>query len=64
MARRKILRSVIKSAFDVFQIHREMVFGDTPIVRQNMFGRTPESFNPIKVNLPASTAHKDFCLIV
>src|SRR3989338_4604421 len=40
---------MIKSALHFFKIHREMIFGNTSIVVQNMFRKTPKSLNTVNV---------------
>jgi hypothetical protein len=47
----KILPTMIESRFNLFQVHREVILRDSPIVIQNVLGVTPESFNPIDMIL-------------
>ena len=44
---------MIESVFHLFKIHREVVFGNTPIVVQDMLGVTPKSLNAVNVILAA-----------
>jgi hypothetical protein len=44
---------MIEPVFNLFQVHREMIFRDSSIVIQNVLGIAPEPFNPIDVILGA-----------
>lgn len=57
---KQILLSVIKTILDFFEVHWKMIFRDTPVVIQDMFGVTPKSFDPIDMVLHAVSAHKAF----
>ena len=40
---------MIKPVFHFFKIHRKMILGNTAVIIQNMFGKTPKSFNAVNV---------------
>jgi len=40
---------MIESIFHLFKIHRKMVFGNPSVIVQNMFRKTPESFNAVNM---------------
>ena len=42
---------MIKSVFHFFKIHREVIFGNTPVIVENMLGIAPKPFNPVNVVL-------------
>ena len=44
---------MVEPVFDLFQVHREVIFRDSPIVIQDVLGVAPESFNPVDVILGA-----------
>src|SRR3989344_3164648 len=44
---------MIKPIFHLFKIHGKMVFGNTPVIVQNMLSVTPKSFNAVNVVLAA-----------
>ena len=52
---------MIKTIFHFFKIHRKMIFGNTPIVVQDMLGITPEPFNTVDVVL--ASIGKGFAVI-
>jgi len=42
---------MIESVLHLFKIHRKVVFGNTAIIVQRVFGVTPKSFNAVNVVL-------------
>jgi hypothetical protein len=44
---KEVLVSMIESKLYLFKIHRKMIFGNTPVVVQDMLGVTPKPFNAI-----------------
>lgn len=46
---KQILFPMVKSVLHFLKIHGKMVFGNTSVVVQNMFGKTPESLNAVNV---------------
>ena len=52
---------MIESVFHLFKIHREVIFGNTPIVVQDMLGVTPKSLNTVDVIL--ATIGKCFAVV-
>lgn len=47
----------MKAILNFFQIHREMIFGDPPIMIQDMFRITPKAFDPIDMSV-GSAGHQ------
>ncbi len=48
---------MVKPILDFFQVHREMILRDSPIVIKNMFGKTPKAFNAVDV-IPCATINE------
>lgn len=44
---------MVEAILDLFQVHREMIFGDAPIIVQDMLGKTPEALNAVDMVLAA-----------
>ena len=42
---------MIKPILDLFKIHRKVIFGNSPIIIQDMFSKTPKPFNAVNVIL-------------
>ena len=40
---------MIESVLHFFKVHRKVIFGNPPIIVENMFGKTPKPFNAIDV---------------
>ena len=40
---------MIKPVLDLFKIHRKMIFGNPSVIVQDVFGKTPKSFNAVDV---------------
>jgi len=47
----QVVVSVIESVVHFFKVHREMIFGNTAIIVQNMLRKTPKTFNAVDVIL-------------
>ena len=45
----KILVAMVVSVFHFFKIHREMIFGNTSIIVQDMFRKTPKALNAVNM---------------
>ena len=45
----QIVSPVVVSVLHFLKIHRKMIFGNSPVVVQDMFGKTPKSFNTVDV---------------
>ena len=41
----QIVLTVVESVLHFFKIHRKMIFGNPPVVVQDMLGKTPETLN-------------------
>ena len=52
----------MKAILNFLQIQREMIFGDAPILIQDMFRMTPKTFNAID-EVVCSLRHQGFCMI-
>ena len=46
---KQVLLAVIKTILDLFKIHGKVVFGNPSVIIQDMFSKTPESFNAVNV---------------
>ncbi len=44
---------MVEAVLHLLKIHRKVVFGNPAIIVQNMFGKTPKSFNPVDMILAA-----------
>lgn len=43
----QIVSAMIEAVLHFFKIHGEMIFGNSPVVIQNMFGKTPKAFDAV-----------------
>ena len=57
----EILVSMIKPKLYLFKIHRKMIFGNSPVIIQNMLSITPEALNA--VDMIAFAIRKCFTMI-
>src|SRR3989338_8747628 len=48
---------MIEPVFHLFKIHRKMIFGNSPVIVQNMFGKTPKPLDAVNVILGAFVDH-------
>ena len=45
----QIVFPMVVSVLHFFKIHREMIFGNSSVIVQDMFRKTPKSFNAVDV---------------
>jgi len=42
---------MVEAILHLLKIHREMVFGNSSVIVQNMFGKTPKSFSYVEIQI-------------